>query len=143
MPATSLFNVDNRSDHEYIYPAQHDFTWKRPAREAQRKGKFPHISIEDKVFVETVGGDLTIKVEDNTETGRGIYSEEVEDKDQTLDDSEIYYAVIGNNVLLGLKNEIELSDVFSVYGYENRSFHAQALELLSDAVFTDDFKKTL
>jgi hypothetical protein len=32
-------------------------------------GRHPHVSIEDKVFVETVGGDLTIKIEDNTDDG--------------------------------------------------------------------------
>ena len=52
-----------------------------------RHGTHPHISIEDRVFVETVGGDLTIKIEDNTETGRGLYAEEVDDPDQTLDDA--------------------------------------------------------
>ena len=39
------------------------------------------------------GGDLTIKIEDNTATGDGIYSEPVEDRNQKLDDAEIQYAV--------------------------------------------------
>ncbi|MDX5349061.1 MAG: DNA repair ATPase, partial [Hymenobacteraceae bacterium] len=95
--------LDNRSDHEFTYPNQHDFTWKRTTREAQRKGTHPHISIEDKVFVETINGDLTIKVEDNTDSGQGIYSEEVEDKDQTLDDGEFYYTIIGNIILLKIR----------------------------------------
>ena len=99
----TLTYLDNRSDHEFVFPNQHDFTWKRTVREAQRKGKYPHISIEDKVFVETIHGDLTIKVEDNTDSGQGIYSEPVEDKDQTLDDSEIYYAIIGNIILLKIR----------------------------------------
>ena len=42
-------------------------------------GRHPHVTIQDLVFVETVGGDLTIKVEDNTEDGLGIYSEPVDD----------------------------------------------------------------
>ena len=69
----SLTYIDNRSDHEYTFPPQHEFSWQRTTRDMQRAGKNPHISIEDKVFVETVGGDLTIKVEDNTKTGQGIY----------------------------------------------------------------------
>ena len=68
-----------------------------------RYGDHPHVSIEDIVFVETVGGDLTIKVEDNTGDGRGIYAEPVDEKDQTLDDAEIHYAVVGNLVLLKIK----------------------------------------
>jgi len=111
----SLTYLDNRSDHEFLYPGQHDFTWKRPSRDAHRTGKYPHVSIEDKVFVETIHGDLTIKVEDNTATGQGIYSEEVEDKDQTLDDSEIYYAIIGNLVLLKIKPYRETKYRYLVY----------------------------
>ncbi|QCR21465.1 DNA repair ATPase [Pontibacter sp. SGAir0037] len=111
----SLTYLDNRSDHEFVFPNQHDFSWKRTTREAQRKGRHPHISIEDKVFVETIHGDLTLKVEDNTESGHGIYAEEVEDKDQTLDDSEIYYAIIGNIILLKIRPYRENNYRYLVY----------------------------
>ncbi|MBN8456671.1 MAG: DNA repair ATPase [Verrucomicrobia bacterium] len=96
----TLEYLGNRFDHEYVYPQQQEFTWRRAVRDMQRGGLHPHLSIEDIVFVETIGGDLTIKVEDNTESGRGIYSEPVSDPDQTLDDAEIHYAVIGSLVLL-------------------------------------------
>ncbi|QNF32729.1 DNA repair ATPase [Adhaeribacter swui] len=116
----SLTYVDNRSDHEFVFPNQHDFAWKRTVREAQRKGKFPHVSIEDKVFVETTHGDLTIKVEDNTETGLGIYAEPVEDKDQTLDDSEIYYAIIGNIIILKIRPYKEIKYRYLVFNAKLR-----------------------
>jgi len=74
----SLSYVDNRSDHEVKFPDQHEFRWKRTKREDHRYGSYPHISIEERVFVETVDGDLTIKVEDNTDTGKGLYAEDVE-----------------------------------------------------------------
>lgn len=96
----TLEYIGNRFDHEYVYPPQQEFTWRRAVRDMQRGGLHPHLSIEDIIFVETVGGDLTIKVEDNTDTGKGIYSEPVSDPDQTLDDAEIHYAVIGSLVLL-------------------------------------------
>tara|TARA_R110002096_G_scaffold276109_2_gene469936 strand:- start:374 stop:5287 length:4914 start_codon:yes stop_codon:yes gene_type:complete len=99
----ALKYVDNRSDHEFVFPQQHEFDWKRCVRDMHRSGVHPHISIEDRLFVETINGDLTIKVEDNTNIGRGIYSEEVEDKDQTLDDAEIYFAVLGNLIILKIK----------------------------------------
>lgn len=99
----SLRYIDNRSDHEFRYPSQHDFEWTRATRDDHHYGDHPHISIDDRVFVETVGGDLTIKVENNTETGEGIYAEPVDDPDQTLDDAEIYYAIIGNVILLKMK----------------------------------------
>ncbi len=95
--------LGNRFDHEYLYPPQHEFEWKRATREQHRAGIHPHISIEDRVFVECVGGDLTIKIEDNTASGAGIYSEPVDQRDQTLDDAEIFHAVLGNLILLRIR----------------------------------------
>ena len=101
--SSGLRYLGNRFDHEYLYPPQHEFEWKRATREQHRPGIHPHISIEERVFVECVGGDLTIKVEDNTASGAGIYSEPVEQRDQTLDDAEIYHAVLGNLILLRIR----------------------------------------
>ena len=93
----------NRFDHEYKFPTQHQFKWKTVSRDNHISGQHPHISIEDKVFVETVGGDLTIKIENNTDSGKGIYAEKVDHADQTLDDADIRYAISGNLILLKIK----------------------------------------
>ncbi|AMR29230.1 AAA family ATPase [Hymenobacter psoromatis] len=127
----TLTYLDNRSDHEYIFPPQHEFAWKRATRDMQVAGKYPHISIEDKVFVETIGGDLTIKVENNTESGRGILAEPVADKDQTLDDSEIYYAVIDNLILLKIRPYQEPAYRYFLFNTKLRT--AQRLDALADA----------
>ena len=99
--------IDNRSDHEFKFPQQHEFKWLRTDRDHQRKGDHPHISIEDRVFVEAVGGDITFKVEDNTETGQGIYAEPVDNKEQTLDDAEIFYALAGHIIFVKIKPYME------------------------------------
>lgn len=91
-----LSYIDSRSEHEYSLPPQHEFNWQEVTREMHRYGEHPHVSILDKVFVEAIGGDLTIKVEDNTSDGNGIYSEDVDYKDQTLDDGKIRFAEFGN-----------------------------------------------
>ena len=98
-----LTYVDNRSDHEVRDPPQHEFRWTRTTRDQHHYGTHPHINIDDRVFVETVGGDLTIKVENNTESGEGIYAEPVDDPDQQLDDAEIHYAIVGHLVLLKIR----------------------------------------
>ena len=98
--AGTLKYLGNRSDHEFVFPTPQEFAWKRATRDMYIHGEHPHISIEDRVFVETVGGDFTVKVENNTATGRGIYNEPVENKDQTLDDAEVHYAIVGNLILL-------------------------------------------
>lgn len=110
-----LVYLDNRSDHEFKFPNQHEFQWVKATRDMQRKGIHPHFSIEDRVFVETTEGDLTIKVEDNTDSGRGIYTEPVEDPDQTLDDADIQYAIIGNLIALKIKPYREKKYRYIVY----------------------------
>lgn len=123
--------VDNRSEHEFQYPDQHQFHWTRVTREMQRTGKHPHTSIEDRVFVETIGGDLTIKIEDNTESGEGIYSEPVDFPDQTLDDAEIHYALLNNIIVLRIRPYQEEKHRFIVY---NEKVHeAVRIDALEDA----------
>jgi hypothetical protein len=107
---------DNRGERDYQFPPQHDFEWITCTRDDQVAGAHPHISIEDEVFVETTGGDLTIKIEDNTETGEGIYSEPVDEFDQTLDDAEFEYARVGPLILLRIlpyREEVRRHLVFS------------------------------
>ena len=99
----TLVYQGNRSDHEYRFPRQQDFEWTRAHRDMQRGGEHPHVSIEDRVFVETVGGDLTVKVEDNTSSGEGIYAEPVTEADQTLDDAEIFYTILGSLIVLKIR----------------------------------------
>lgn len=99
----SLSYIDNRSDHEYKFPNQHDFLWQEATRDMHKQGKFPHVSILDKVFVETIEGTLTIKIEDNTTTGKGIFEEAVAHTDQTLDDGNFKFADLGNLIALQIK----------------------------------------
>ncbi len=115
-----LTYIDNRSDHEVKFPPQHEFHWQRTTRDQHRKGQHPHISINDLVFVECVGGDLTVKIEDNTALGSGIYSEPVENADQTLDDAEIYFAILGNLVLLKIKPYLEKEFRYLVFNVKRQ-----------------------
>lgn len=92
--------VDNQGERDHVYPASHDFEWTVATREQYVLGQHPHVNVLDQVFVETVKGDLTIKVEDNTSTGLGIYSEPVDDPDQSLDDAEFAWTQVGGLILL-------------------------------------------
>ncbi|XVV03516.1 DNA repair ATPase [Actinosynnema sp. CA-248983] len=95
--------LDNRGERDHVFPPSHDFEWTTTAREHHVLGRHPHISIEDQVFVETVGGDLTIKVENNTETGEGIYREPVDEPLQSLADADVEYARVGSQILLRVR----------------------------------------
>lgn len=101
--------VDNRGERDHTFPPSHDFEWTSTTREQHVLGRHPHISIDDEVFIEAVGGDLTVKVEDNTEEGHGVYREPVDDPDQSLADADIRYARVGPLILFRVRpyNETE------------------------------------
>ncbi|MEM7479602.1 MAG: DNA repair ATPase [Acidobacteriota bacterium] len=92
--------IDNRGERDHAFEPSHDFEWTPTTREQHVHGEHSHVDILGKVFIETIGGDLTVKVENNTEDGLGIFREPVDNLDQTLDDAEISYAEIGSLILL-------------------------------------------
>lgn len=102
-PDGKIDYLDNRGEREIALPDQFDFEWIDCERSAIEEGRHPHVNILDQIFVDTIGGDLTIKVENNTKSGQGIYSEPVEDQSQSLDDSEMSYAQLGKLILLRVK----------------------------------------
>ncbi|WP_433435884.1 DNA repair ATPase [Nonomuraea sp. CA-141351] len=95
--------LDNRGERDHVFPPSHDFEWTPTTRDDHILGRHPHISIEDEVFVETVGGDLTIKIENNTETGAGIYAEPVAEPLQSLADADVEYARVGPLILMRIR----------------------------------------
>ena len=125
-----LSYIDNRSEHEYKFPQQHEFNWQQAGRDEQRHGEHSHISILDKVFVETIGGDLTIKIEDNTHDGKGIYNEPVEYQDQTLDDGQFRFANLGNLIVLEIKPFQEEARYFV---YNHKLQEVQKIDSIKDA----------
>ena len=99
-PGGEVSYIDNRGERDIALPAPFDFEWTRATREMVVNGRHPHLNILDSVFVETVNGDLTVKIENNTEDGQGIYREPVADKTQSLDDAQVDYARVGSLILL-------------------------------------------
>ena len=99
-PRDELTYIDARGERDLALPPPFDFEWTRAGREQMVSGRFPHLNVLDTLFVETTNGDLTIKVENNTESGEGIHSEAVEEKSQSLDDAAFDFARVGSLVLL-------------------------------------------
>ncbi|WP_232663152.1 DNA repair ATPase [Pseudonocardia sp. TRM90224] len=102
-PGGAVSYIDNRGERDHVYPAAHDFEWVATTRDDHVLGRHPHISIEDELFVETINGDLTLKIENNTETGKGIYSEPVDEPLQNLADATVLYARLGPLLLLRIQ----------------------------------------
>ena len=111
----TLSYVNNRAESEVADPPQYNFEWLRATRDMHVSGRHPHISIDDRLFVECIGGDLTIKVENNTDSGKGIVEEPVENSDQTLDDAHIHYAILDHLILLKIRPFREEKDRYFIY----------------------------
>ncbi len=107
--------VDNRGERDIELPPAYDFDWIDTTREQMVNGKHPHMNILDTIFVETIGGDLTIKIEDNTQSGLGIYREPVNDTTQSLTDAQIAYAKVGSLILLKILPYRETDYRYFVY----------------------------
>ncbi len=107
--------IDNRGERDVALPPAHDFEWLSATREQHVIGKHSHVNILDALFVESIGGDLTVKIENNTDTGLGIYAEPVEDANQSLNDAEIAYAAVGELILLRVKPYRETQSRYLVY----------------------------
>lgn len=125
-----LIYQDDRSIHEVKKAEQFDFEWQKTSIDDRRLGKFPHISILDKIFIEAIGGDITFKIEDNTDSGKGIFTEKVTHLDQQLDDAEYYYADLGNLIAVKIK---PFQEDFRAYIYNVRTKEVINIPALLDA----------
>ncbi|WP_371658265.1 DNA repair ATPase [Streptomyces sp. NBC_00280] len=113
--------LDSRGDRDHVFPPAHDFEWTVTTREDHVLGRHPHVSIEGEVFVATVGGTLTVRVENNTETGEGIYAEPVDEPLQSLADSDITYARVGALILIRVRPYKEDTDRHLVFNTLTRT----------------------
>ncbi len=116
----SLKYVDNRGERDLAPPPSHDFSWTPLTREHHVGGAHPHINVLDTIFVETTGGTLTVKVENNSESGLGIYDEPVEDANQALGDAEFAYAKLGLLILLQVRPYRESTTRYLVFNQRTR-----------------------
>jgi hypothetical protein len=118
------FNIDKNNEITYLddkgldnyhKPNYFDFDWISTSRKDHVIGKHPHISINDQLFVETVGGDLTIKIENNTDDGLGIYREPVDDLNQGLEESDIFFSETKSFIFLKIKPYRENNFRYFIY----------------------------
>ncbi|MGW7486458.1 DNA repair ATPase [Streptomyces sp. NPDC054786] len=95
--------LDARGEHDHVLPAAHDFEWTEATREDHIPGRHPHLSVRGEIFVATDGGTLTVKTENDTGTGEGIYTEPVDEPLQSLADAEVAHARVGDLLLLRIR----------------------------------------
>ena len=92
--------IDNRGERDLSFPDRFSFPWKSVGRDSQVQGRSPHLNIADTLFVDNLRGNITFKVENNTSTGEGIYSDPVDSDSQSLDDASFDFADLGEILLV-------------------------------------------
>ncbi|MFZ4272813.1 DNA repair ATPase [Streptomyces arboris] len=109
--------IDAQGERDHVFPPSHDFEWTVAGREAHVPGRHPHIAIGKGggLFVDTLGGTLTVKVADDTESPDGIYDEAVDEPLQSLADADVEYAEVGPLVLLRVRPYKEKSWRYLVF----------------------------
>ncbi|WP_326610949.1 DNA repair ATPase [Streptomyces scopuliridis] len=114
--------LDARGDRDHVVPASHDVEWTATTREDQVLGRHPHISVDGgQVFVSTVGGALTVKTENDTESGDGIHTEPVDEPLQSLADAEVAHARAGVLILLRVRPYKEEAARYLVFNTVTRT----------------------
>ncbi len=92
--------LDARGDRDHARVPPADVDWTPATREDHVLGRHPHVSVRGEVFVDTLGGTLTVKAQNDTGTPDGIHSEPVDEPLQSLADADIAHARVGPLILL-------------------------------------------
>ncbi|MFJ4815994.1 DNA repair ATPase [Streptomyces sp. NPDC088801] len=113
--------LDARGERDHVLPPSHDVEWTDTTRENHVLGRHPHVSVRGEVFVSAVGGVLTVKTDDDTETAEGVHTEPVDEPLQSLADADIAYARVGALILLRVRPYKEDTDRHLVFNTLTRA----------------------
>ncbi|MGQ7249693.1 DNA repair ATPase [Halomonas sp. V046] len=130
--------IDNRGDRDLTLPERFGFSWRKVGRDDHVQGRSPHINIADTLFVDNLGGAITFKIENNTDSGEGIFTDAVESDSQSLDDASFEYADLGELLLIRIRPFAEKVERYYVFHRATRVIErcdamADGIALLPDA----------
>ncbi|MBC7272962.1 MAG: DNA repair ATPase, partial [Streptomyces sp.] len=117
----SVTFLDARGERDHVLPPAHDVEWTATTREDHVLGRHPHVAVQGEVYVDTLGGTLTVKAVDDTETGEGIHCEPVDEPLQSLADADIAHARVGALILLRIRPYKETADRYLVFNTLTRT----------------------
>jgi hypothetical protein len=92
--------VDARGDRDYSWPSAHDQNWSTAAREDQRAGAYPAVSVKDEVFVGFRRGRLQLRVETGEGGSHPEIDESVSNAGQSLADVTVDHLTVGDILLI-------------------------------------------
>ncbi|SFL87711.1 DNA repair ATPase [Marinobacter zhejiangensis] len=126
--------IDNRGERDLVFPDRFSFEWRSAGRDAQVQGRAPHLNIADTLFIDNLRGDITFKIENNTNTGEGIYSDPVTSDSQSLDDATFEYADLKDVILVRILPYGE--DHWRYYLYNRSTRQVERIDALGGSVVT-------
>ncbi|MCS2610485.1 DNA repair ATPase [Halomonas dongshanensis] len=124
--------IDNRGERDLVLPERFAFAWQSAGRDLQVQGRAPHLNILDTVFVDNLGGNITFKIENNTKSGEGIFTDPVESDSQSLDDATFEYADLGAVVLVRILPFNE--SIWRYYLFNRSEQHVKRLDAMAGSV---------
>ncbi|MFJ3549006.1 DNA repair ATPase [Streptomyces sp. NPDC090114] len=113
--------LDARGDRDHARVPPADIEWTPSTREDHVLGRHSHVSVQGEIFVDTLGGTLTVKTDDDTATPDGIHSEPVDEPLQSLADADIAHARVGPLILLRILPYKETAHRYLVFNTLTRS----------------------
>jgi ATPase involved in DNA repair/ATPase family associated with various cellular activities (AAA) len=114
-PDGSISYVDARGERDYTFPQSHEVTWTTSAREDQRAGAYPTVSVLDEVFVGFRNGRLQLRVDTGLGETSAAIDEQVQNPTQSLTDITVRHSATGDMLLITVElyNEAARTYVFS------------------------------
>ncbi|QES47010.1 DNA repair ATPase [Streptomyces venezuelae] len=99
-PAGTARFLDARGERDHTVPSPDDIRWQETTRDDHVLSGHPHVSVDGRILVSTIGGALILKAANDTGTDEVLHREPVDEPLQSLADAEISYAVVGPLILL-------------------------------------------
>lgn len=124
--------IDNRGERDLVFPDRFAFPWKEAGRDLQEQGRAPHLNILDTVFVDNLRGNITFKIENNTSSGEGIFTDPVESDSQSLDDASFEYADLGAVLLVRIQPFNEKQ--WRYYLFNRAEQHVKRIDAMAGSV---------
>ncbi|MCG8517369.1 MAG: DNA repair ATPase [Pseudomonadales bacterium] len=124
--------IDNRGERDLVFPDRFSFEWQTAGRDSQVQGRAPHLNIADTLFIDNLRGDITFKIENNTNTGEGIFADPVVSDSQSLDDATFEYADLQQVILVRILPYGE--DAWRYYLYNRSTRQVERIDALGGSV---------
>jgi hypothetical protein len=113
--------IDAYGERDVRRENRYDFTWTETGRQNHVDGRWPHINIEQSMFIGIEKGALDFRIEDAVTGGKTLLSERIDEVDQSLSELKVSFARIGDLLLFRVLPYRESKERFYLYNRLSRT----------------------